>query len=159
MNNNPFSLIPVFERLIEYLNVKDFRELAKTSVKIYNLTFNNVSYKAKLYDYNILIVCTYGDLEVIKWLNKSKNKDINWKYAMDFASGYLEVIKWLHENRTEDCTKDAMDDAAANGYLEVVKFLHENRKEGCTTWAMDRATKNGHLEVVKYLRENNLTGL
>ncbi|MEX0597400.1 MAG: ankyrin repeat domain-containing protein [Candidatus Paceibacterota bacterium] len=160
MDNNSFSLIPIFERLIGYLNVQDFRELAKTYKHIYNLTNKNVSYKAKLYDYKVKIACNCGDLEVIKWLSKNKNEDTDWVLLMDHnaSKGNLEVVQWLHENRKEGCTFWAMDWAAERGHLEVVQWLHENRKEGCTTYAMDWASKYGHLEVVKWLHENRKEG-
>ncbi|KDO28556.1 hypothetical protein SPRG_06414 [Saprolegnia parasitica CBS 223.65] len=90
-------------------------------------------------------------LKVFPWLTYSGILD-------DVAGkGFLPLVRSLHERGLE-CSRDAMDNAAANGHLEVVRFLHFNRTEGCTTKALDEAIRNGHLAIVRFLIEHRSEG-
>ncbi|KAE9108710.1 hypothetical protein PF007_g12545 [Phytophthora fragariae] len=65
----------------------------------------------------------------------------------------LQYVIWLHKNCDEECSTQAMDDAATNGHFDVVKWLHENRYEGGTTAAMDGAASNNRREMVNWLHD------
>ncbi|KAJ3330170.1 Cysteine-rich protein 2-binding protein [Blyttiomyces sp. JEL0837] len=103
-----------------------------------------------------------GDLDFLKtfhsYLRKLNGPPLGANLMDQMAAhGYLECLKYMHYHGVQ-CTREAMNRAAANGHLRVVMFLHRCRSEGCTTRAIDGAAKNGHLNVVKWLFENRKEG-
>ena len=104
--------------------------------------------------------CSFGHLEIVKWLNENGSSLDDGDLCLLFASanGHLETIKYLVQN---GCSIDERNDdgdsclllAARNGHLKTVKYLLEN---GCSIAEMDcegnssliLASINGHLETI-----------
>jgi hypothetical protein len=107
--------------------------------------------------WNLFANC--GNLFRLKWMHFHEVEECT-KDAMNNAAwtGHLETLNWLHINRNEGCSTDAMDWAASNGHFEIVKWLHENRREGCTRDTMDWAARSGHFEIVKWFHTNRSEG-
>lgn len=96
------------------------------------------------------------DLSVIKYLDDHNVKGYS-KEVFDLAAavGSLDVVKYLNKKRNkEGCTTNAMDQAAGNGRLDVLQFLHDNRQEGCTANALILALKGNHVETSGWLLAN-----
>ncbi|KAF1787791.1 Ankyrin repeat-containing domain [Phytophthora cactorum] len=74
----------------------------------------------------------HGQLEVVKWLDKTIPDLQASTKAMDLAAahGHLEVVQWLHDNRSEGCSHHAIDEAGARGHVDVVEWLAAHRDEG-----------------------------
>ncbi|OQS06654.1 hypothetical protein THRCLA_20322 [Thraustotheca clavata] len=95
----------------------------------------------------ILAVILSSDIELIPniWYESLTTMD----NAVKARS--LELLKILHERSIGECTKNAMDIAAANGDLDIVRFLNENRSEGCTYRAFKMiAKKYKHYDVLAF---------
>jgi len=71
------------------------------------------------------VVSSYGNSELLLYLNENGYKWDELTWATAAINGYLDCIKFLHENGcplNEKCCINASD----AGHLEVLKYLHEN---------------------------------
>lgn len=114
---------------------------------------------------NIYSACRNGDLSFIKsYFKKSKNSyDIDLTFQWVCTYGHLEILKYLLTSQELIHHRDIDYDhgfryACANGRLDVVKYLltSPELKEHADIhvwgdYGFKSACMNGHLDVVKYL--------
>ena len=164
---NIFAQIPIYERLTNYLEIKDYYSLIFTSKDIYSLTNNIVSHRAKMFNYSIKLACKYGDLEVVKWIyfyhirqDDKYHEPFEKRLSMENAiiNGHLEVVKWLYLHGKHIIYSDAITDAAKNGHLVMLEWLIDHSSS--QAYEFDELARKGYLEIIKLLhKKGRLIGL
>jgi len=116
--------------------------------------------------------CYYGCIDVVKYLHKSFELDIDhFRARMNFScvfacvNGHIKVVEYLHKN-IGLCKEDFRDRnnyacifACVNCHIEVVKYLHKEVgfcKEDFQdrdNYACTSACAKGYIDIVKYLHK------
>jgi ankyrin repeat protein len=99
-----------------------------------------------------------GELALVIWSLKDKNKYAYDMLVVACAFGHLEVVKYLMKNGSDihSGNNEALIVASEYGYVEIVKYLIKNGADihAQREYALRTASEYGYLEVVKFLVEN-----
>ena len=83
-------------------------------------------------------------VEYLEELHKEDNIFKHFKLSSFISfKGHMDVIKYINSNNVKFSPYE-MGCAAGHGHLDVVIWLHKNRIEECTKWAMNYAAAYGH---------------
>ena len=99
-----------------------------------------------------------GNLDVIKWFDKSKY-EFNYKYAIDNAAknGYLDIIKWFDNSRHQfKYTGHTTNNAVLYGHYDIILWFLESKHDfKCLVDAIDSAWKMGRIDMLKLLKSKD----
>jgi hypothetical protein len=113
-------------------------------------------------NYNVIIACRKGYLDMVKWLIINRSIESRTSFAIKEACkyGHLDVIKWLHKNANLSYrTVEMVNIAISKGHLDIVEWLYDEHYDfECSSESIENACKNGHLEVVKWLYDKKPRG-
>eukprot|EP01135_Chromosphaera_perkinsii_P006924 Nk52_evm12s628 gene=Nk52_evmTU12s628 len=97
--------------------------------------------------------CKYGNLEVVKYLQRKNISCTGTNFEKACENGHLEVVRYLHSEEGIEINCNCMDGACVNGHLEVVRYLHEQGVM-CSSDGFIGTCAKGHLDIIEFFCAN-----